>query len=140
MNKTKTIIGVIISIIVALAIVAFLSITHIFINDKKVSEVYDVYIDGDLILTQTEYEFESSGTAKLFWTGYLNWYATAFKVYRFTIYKKEICVLNFIPCLDENNIPCMYDLVSQKPFYNQGSGTFRFWAYPFHQDTKWGFP
>lgn len=29
-----------------------------------------------------------------------------------------------IPCLDANGNPCMYDLVSRKPFYNQGSGRF----------------
>lgn len=93
------------------------------------------YVDGDLILTQTEYEFESRGTAKLFWTGDSNMYATAFKVYRFTIYKEEVCILNFIPCLDENNIPCMYDLVSQKPFYNQGSGRFLI-----PKDFEWNYP
>lgn len=93
------------------------------------------YVDGDLILTQTEYEFESRGTAKLFWTGYLNWYATAFKVYRFTIYKEEVCVLNFIPCLDENNIPCMYDMVSQQAFRNQGTGKFLT-----NKDFEWNYP
>lgn len=30
----------------------------------------------------------------------------------------------FIPCLDANGIPCMYDTVTQAPFYNQGTGTF----------------
>mgnify|MGYP003234677996 CR=1 FL=1 len=29
-----------------------------------------------------------------------------------------------VPCLDVNGVPCMFDLVSQKPFYNQGSGSF----------------
>lgn len=29
-----------------------------------------------------------------------------------------------VPCLDANGVPCMFDLVSQKPFYNQGSGSF----------------
>lgn len=30
----------------------------------------------------------------------------------------------YIPCLDFNNRPCMYDLVSKTPFYNKGTGEF----------------
>lgn len=51
MSKTKTIIIVIVSIIVSLLIVGFLSYKHIILNDRKVSEVYDVYLDGELIGT-----------------------------------------------------------------------------------------
>ena len=36
-------------------------------------------------------------------------------------YKK---VLNLIPCLDSDNKPCMYDTVSKKTFYNNGTGEF----------------
>ena len=32
--------------------------------------------------------------------------------------------LNYIPCLDANGVPCMFDLVSRKSFYNVGSGSF----------------
>lgn len=32
--------------------------------------------------------------------------------------------LNLIPCLNEHNIPCMYDTVSGKSYYNKGTGTF----------------
>lgn len=32
--------------------------------------------------------------------------------------------LNCIPCLDVDGVPCMFDLVSQKPFYNVGTGSF----------------
>lgn len=32
--------------------------------------------------------------------------------------------LNCIPCLDTEGVPCMFDLVSQKPFYNVGTGSF----------------
>lgn len=32
--------------------------------------------------------------------------------------------LNCIPCLDANGVPCMFDLVSRKSFYNVGSGSF----------------
>ena len=29
-----------------------------------------------------------------------------------------------VPCLDANGVPCMFDLVSQKPFYDAGTGSF----------------
>ena len=32
--------------------------------------------------------------------------------------------LNCIPCLDTDGVPCMFDLVSRKPFYNVGTGSF----------------
>ena len=33
-------------------------------------------------------------------------------------------VLNFIPALDQTGTPCMYDLISKQPFYNNGTGDF----------------
>ena len=32
--------------------------------------------------------------------------------------------LNLIPCLNKHNVPCMYDTVSGKSYYNKGKGTF----------------
>ena len=32
--------------------------------------------------------------------------------------------LNLIPCLNGHNVPCMYDTVSGKSYYNKGTGTF----------------
>lgn len=32
--------------------------------------------------------------------------------------------INLIPALDQEGRPCMYDTVTKKPFYNQGSGEF----------------
>lgn len=40
-----------------------------------------------------------------------------------------------IPCLDDNNEPCMYDLISQQAFYNQGSGRFLT-----DKDYAWNYP
>lgn len=34
--------------------------------------------------------------------------------------------LNLIPCLNEYNVPCMYDTVSGKSYYNKGKGTFSY--------------
>lgn len=45
-------------------------------------------------------------------------------IYKFQIKRAEKIVLNLIPCLDNNNRPCMYDTVSGKTYYNQGTGEF----------------
>lgn len=47
------------------------------------------------------------------------------KLYNFSIKDgSEKIVLDFIPCLDDNGRPCMFDRVSRKPFYNSGTGEF----------------
>ena len=32
----------------------------------------------------------------------------------------------FIPCLDDQDVPCMYDIVSKNTYYNTGTGTFNY--------------
>lgn len=32
--------------------------------------------------------------------------------------------LSYIPAVDENGVPCMFDKVSEQPFYNSGTGSF----------------
>ena len=41
--------------------------------------------------------------------------------------------LNLIPCLNEHNVPCMYDTVSGKSYYNKGTRTF---GYELLQEVK----
>lgn len=50
---------------------------------------------------------------------YGNWQG---KIFRAQITQGDTLVRDFVPCLDENKKPCMFDLVSQTPFYNQGTG------------------
>ena len=40
-------------------------------------------------------------------------------------------VRDFIPVLDSNNVPCMYDKVTQQFFYNQGTGDFLYEEWDF---------
>lgn len=47
------------------------------------------------------------------------------KLYSCKIYETNL-VRNFIPCLDDNNEPCLYDTVTKTTFYNHGSGTFTY--------------
>lgn len=50
---------------------------------------------------------------------YGNWQG---KIFRAQITQGDTLVRDFVPCLDENKKPCMFDLISQTPFYNQGTG------------------
>lgn len=40
--------------------------------------------------------------------------------------RNGVVVLNLVPCLDINNKCCMYDTVSGKTYYNQGTGSFSY--------------
>ena len=44
------------------------------------------------------------------------------RIREFSIESEGVLQLNFIPALDPDGNPCMYDTVSQKPFYNMGTG------------------
>ena len=46
------------------------------------------------------------------------------KIFYLQIYEGATMVRDFIPVLDWNEVPCMYDRVSGQFFYNQGTGQF----------------
>ena len=46
------------------------------------------------------------------------------KIGTVTFTRGEQKSLNLIPCLNGHNVPCMYDTVSGKSYYNKGKGTF----------------
>ena len=46
------------------------------------------------------------------------------KIYFCKLYENKELVRDFVPCLDENSVPCMFDLVEGIPYYNIGSGEF----------------
>ena len=50
------------------------------------------------------------------------------KFYSIKIYDKEtqILVRDFIPVLDKEGTPCLYDKVEKKFYYNQGTGEFEY--------------
>ena len=84
--------------------------------------------------TITEVSKEAETYTPLDWPLYLfttNRNGTAFdgafigKIYYAKITNSQgDMTLNCIPCLDANGVPCMFDLVSRKSFYNVGSGSF----------------
>ena len=46
------------------------------------------------------------------------------KYYNVKFYSKNVLVRDFIPVLDGDGVPCMYDKVEGKFYYNQGTGQF----------------
>ena len=46
------------------------------------------------------------------------------KIYSCKIYDNDILIRDFIPVLDYNGIPCLFDRVEGKFYYNQGTGQF----------------
>ena len=46
------------------------------------------------------------------------------RVYSFVAKTNNVEVQNLIPALDTNGVPCMFDTVTQTPFYNAGAGDF----------------
>ena len=45
-------------------------------------------------------------------------------IYSFIIYEKNVITANFIPALDTDNRPCLFDAIRRKTFYNQGTEDF----------------
>ena len=41
-----------------------------------------------------------------------------------TMWSGSTKIRDFLPVLDANNVPCLYDTVSETPYYNSGSGSF----------------
>ncbi len=51
-----------------------------------------------------------------------NW--CSMKLYRFTILEDGVVVRRFVPVLDQNDTPCLYETVTGAYFHNQGTGDF----------------
>lgn len=66
--------------------------------------------------------FETPTNGLIFDVGNNNWTGNkaVMQLYSYTDGNTQ----KLIPCLDTEGVPCMYDLVSQKPFYNAGTGSF----------------
>lgn len=72
--------------------------------------------------------------------------ATAYsymRYYNFVVYDNDTLVQYLVPCLDNNGVPCMYDLVGKQAYYNQGEGEFLYKVVDstlLYQQTMLGFP
>ena len=46
------------------------------------------------------------------------------RLYSFKVYEGDCLLYDLIPVLDNNNIPCLFDKVERKLYYNAGTGQF----------------
>lgn len=84
-------------------------------------------LDGTTIYTATVAEFTAYssiyiGAIHASSTGYLGYV----KFYSCQIYDNGTLVRDYIPVLDSNKIPCLYDKVNQQMYYNKGTGNFTY--------------
>lgn len=70
---------------------------------------------NDFTSTVTMALFRSKGVSGAYFQG---------RIYSCKHYSGDKLIQDFQPCLDTNGVPCMFDLVSRKPFYNVGTGSF----------------
>ena len=83
------------------------------INNNDIKKISKVNFQN----SQNMYLFanNNNGIAQLPMKGYI-WY--------FKIYDNDTLVRDYIPVLDSSGIPCLYDKVEDKFYYNEGSGEF----------------
>lgn len=96
-----------------------------FYNTRKASiqtqsNFHETTLDTSLpSLSHTIYIFDwnYNGSATTHWVG---------KIYEVKISQGENIVRHFIPCLDNDDVPCMYDLINDEVYYNEGTGQFNY--------------
>lgn len=57
---------------------------------------------------------------------YTSYVGNTHRCYNFKTYYYTEVIQNLIPALDPSGVPCMYDTVSKKTYYNQGTGNFSY--------------
>lgn len=83
-----------------------------------------VYVDGALIYTFAEATFTIGSSAPLGNFGYTKYTPAKARYYGSRWWDCDNLVRDFIPVLDIDDVPCMYDKVSGELFYNRGAGKF----------------
>lgn len=96
--------------------------TAVFRNEKE-----KIYKNNTLVKTLASQEnFQSSLNIILFGRNTNNGVERLgnFRIYYCKIFDGAQLIRNYIPMLDENSRPCLYDKVEDKFYYNEGSGEF----------------
>ena len=100
------------------------STEYILKQDKNNS-----YVDGTLLISQTNELFTEEYSVFLFArnnTGTADNKATC-SIKDFKWFDSNgVLIAEFIPCLDDNNTPCMFEKFSRATKYNAGTGTFNY--------------
>ena len=69
----------------------------------------------DFTSTETMALFRAKGVNGIYFTG---------RIYSCKHYSSDELIQDFVPCLDTEGVPCMFDFVSRNSFYNVGTGSF----------------
>lgn len=84
-----------------------------------------VYIDNVVVATRSATEINTNKSILLFSNNTNdNDRNSCARVYYFKAWENDILVRDMIPVLDENNVPCFYDKITNKLYYNLGNGSF----------------
>lgn len=86
-------------------------------------------VDDTVINTYTEATFQCNYTALIFsvHTGdshMMEKFPTKAKLYSCKIYDNNTLVRDFVPCMNDSGVGCLYDKVNQVCYYNNGTGDF----------------
>ena len=85
-----------------------------------------IYKNGVEAITLTTASFSTPYNLYLFGNNYNGAFLNPFfsRIYYCKIWDGNALVRDFIPAKTDNNIPCLYDRVEEKVYYNQGTGNF----------------
>lgn len=101
----------------------------------------DNYINGVLKYTSPEATFQPPFNMFLFTTNTAGTPTAGFyhigKFYSCQIYDNGVLVRDYIPVLDHNNTPCMYDKVNKTLNYNKGTVEFTYERVPYIQKLEY---
>jgi len=93
----------------------------------KINAVNQTCSVDDYTIQQTRDTFIGCGTRTFFLFNLnngTNIYKHYARVFYLKIWDNDVLVRDFIPVLDKNGTPCMYDKVEKKYYYNAGTGQF----------------
>lgn len=98
-----------------------------------VNTIYSYDISKDGMITNGQLftdpllimEFQSQKTMYIGWCNGTTQNKLSGRIYPHKIYENDVLVQYLIPVYDKTLTPCMYDLVSKKYFYNNGTGQFK---------------
>lgn len=85
-----------------------------------------LYQGNTLVGQNTTLSNQTINTTNLRMFGVQNYGFTESKIYYCKIYDNDVLVGDFIPVLDWDMTPCMYDRVTEQLFYNAGTGDFSY--------------
>ncbi len=102
------------------------NVRHIFKMDGN-----NIYIDNVLVKSITAGlidKFQALDTLFVFAinTGGVASNFGIVRLYSFKIYENDVLVKNYIPVLDSDDIPCLYETIGKTYYYKSGSGTLNY--------------